>query len=151
MLILVWEAVEGVEREEVVISMTALECYFESFRKIVSEYPEPECWGLLATAEDRMRGEHMARIRRKLGEEKKDASWPAVFIAAAGDDRYWDEQVRRPANKHIANGSRGKVRTPDHDDVNNLKRALGVGDQSSPQTGRCSANPDAEREMPTNA
>ena len=74
----------------------------------------------MVTSEDRMRAEHLARIKRRLENENKPSSWSEVFIEAATDDRYWDEQVRRPANKHLANGTKGNVNTPDEDDPNKL-------------------------------
>lgn len=105
-----------------VVSAASIELYYESFRKLVQEFPE--AWHLMMAAEDRCRGEHFSRLRRQL--ERAYAAgnvpfgltfdpampWDCVFRAAALDARYWDEEVRRPATTFVARGGRGLLSSP---------------------------------------
>ena len=110
--------IAGQEVKRAIMTVAALEVYLEAFRKLVKAYPE--CWHLCAIAEDRCRGEHFPRLRRVLKDKHAKGQapdfdvnlpWIAVMSAAAEDDRYWDEQVRRPAIDFLARGgSRGQKR-----------------------------------------
>ena len=100
------------------MTVAALEIYQESFRKLVNSLPE--CWHLCAVAEDRCRAEHFPRLRRVLRDKHakglapdydESLPWISVMQAAAEDDRFWDEQVRRPATLFLARGGqRGQKR-----------------------------------------
>ena len=105
----------------------SLEFYFERFRKLFREFPEDSCWSLLAVADDVCRGEHMDRVRRDLKDRNQDYTWGNVFVTAAGDSEFWDHYVRRPALKMIAT-NKTRPTNPDQDDVNGLRRALGIAD-----------------------
>ena len=94
-----------------VMTVAALEHYQECFRKLVASLPE--CWHLCAVAEDRCRGEHFPRLRRLLREKHSKGTftdyddncpWISVMMVAADDDKFWDEQVRRPATLFLARG-----------------------------------------------
>ena len=86
---------------EPVITPIALETYFQHFKKLASDHYES--WYLCQQAEDRCRAEHMPRLRRRLClEAGRDPTWSDVFIAAALDNRYWDDEVRHPAILFLA-------------------------------------------------
>ena len=98
-----------------IITQAALDDYRESFRDLVVNYPES--WHLLVTAEDRCRGEHFARLRRRLQEEFDTGlapgynpanPWQMVFRRAAADREYWDRHVREPALLYRTSGHRAK-------------------------------------------
>ena len=87
-----------------VASLSALDEYKDAFRDLVRNYGES--WHLCVTAEDRCRGEHFARLRRKLEEQYQKGlapsydphrPWNEVFRVAARDREYWDRHVREPA------------------------------------------------------
>ena len=86
------------------VSLSALDEYKDAFRDLVRNYGES--WHLCVTAEDRCRGEHFARLRRKLEEDHQKGlapgydpqrPWNEVFRVAARDREYWDRHVREPA------------------------------------------------------
>ena len=94
-----------------VVDFACLEEYVENFRKLVRDFPE--AWHLNVQAEDRCRGEHFNRIRRRRATEHLEgrapgflphAPWAGVFRKAARDKQYWDEHVRDAALKYIARG-----------------------------------------------
>ena len=86
-----------------VVKPSSLEAYFEDFKELVQDHPES--WHLCQAAEDRCRAEHMPRIARRLQRELgRVATWSEVFESAAKDDRYWDREVRRPANGWVTRG-----------------------------------------------
>ena len=86
-----------------VATPSALEMYYEYFAQLSKEHPQ--CWFLCQRAEDRCRAELFPRLARRL--EVKlgfQPTWSAVFEAAALEDRFWDQEVRRPALRFIAQG-----------------------------------------------
>ena len=66
-------------------------------------------WWIIALADQRMRSERMEKLRRMLesdaaegrpataGGFDKDRPWDAVFLAAANDSEFWNEEVREAA------------------------------------------------------
>ena len=91
-----------------VVTPIALETYSQHFKKLARTHVES--WHLCQIAEDRCRAEHMPRLRpemlRKTGVEP---SWSDVFIAAAMDKRYWDEEVRDPSILFLARHGRKRA------------------------------------------
>ena len=94
-----------------VVDFACLEEYVENFRKLVRDFPE--AWHLNVQGEDRCRGEHFNRIRRRRAIEHLEgrtpgflphAPWADVFREAARDKQYWDEHVRDAALKYTARG-----------------------------------------------
>ena len=84
-----------------VLEPIAAETYLEAFRTLAKEHPE--CWHLCCRAEDRARAEHVPRTYRKLKDKLGTApSWSQVFIEVAEDNRFWDQEVRRPALQFLA-------------------------------------------------
>lgn len=72
------------------------------------------CWWLVAQADQRMRSEHMERIRRQAEEERNAATaagqphpmdprmpWDYCFKIAAQDRRFWDEELDRKCVLYI--------------------------------------------------
>ena len=68
------------------------------------------CWWLVAQADQRMRGEHLDRLRRRLETERAVAvaegrphpldpakPWDYVFKAAAADDTFWNAELVQKA------------------------------------------------------
>ena len=102
--------------ENVLLMLTKpLDDYRESFRDLVVNYPES--WHLLVTAEDRCRGEHFARVRRRLQEEFDTGlapgynpanPWQMVFRRAAADREYWDRHVQEPALLYRTSGHKAR-------------------------------------------
>jgi len=119
MLMLRWPPVDDESEETLVASPIALEAYFTNFATIVNE--SPGCWHLCQTAEDRRRAERFPRIARRLGNSLGyTPSWSQVFIEAAQDDKYWDKEVRRPALRFLASGTKT---TEKNDNPKNLPYA----------------------------
>ncbi len=96
-----------------VVSPASLDAYRESFRLLVSQYPE--CWHLCVTTEDRCRAEHFPRLKRDglrrfhqglEPEFKVHAPWDWVFRHAAEDVNYWNRYVKEPALVFLATGGR---------------------------------------------
>ena len=86
-----------------VISLIALEAYYEAFAQLCRE--NPESWHLCCAAEDRCRAEHIPRLARQIEAKTGQLpTWSQIFMAAAEDGTYWDREVRRPANAWIARG-----------------------------------------------
>ena len=94
-----------------VMDCACLEEYVENFRKLVRDFPE--AWHLNVQAEDRCRGEHFNRIRRRRAIDRLEgrapgflphAPWADVFREAARDKQFWDEHVRDPALRYVARG-----------------------------------------------
>jgi hypothetical protein len=128
LLMLRWPAKKEGDKEELVVSPAALECYLEAFRTLVREHPE--AWHLCCKAEDRSRAEHLGRTKRRLERDReREATWSEVFVEVARDDRYWDKEVRRPALAFLARGSRGSPAAPYDDDPAGLKRRASQGDK----------------------
>jgi len=96
LLMLRWPAADATSSSQLVATPISLEAYFQNFTTIVKE--SPGCWHLCQSAEDRCRAERFPRIARRLEDRTGFApSWSEVFTAAAGDDKYQDKEVRRPA------------------------------------------------------
>ena len=83
----------------------------------------PGCWGLVAAAEDRGRGEFMGKTLAKLRLEmdqgapaplgwRPEEPWNIVWGKVLRDKDYWAEQVHIPAISWTAKGSKGKPLTP---------------------------------------
>eukprot|EP00435_Cladocopium_sp_Y103_P034325 s1252_g8.t2 len=84
----------------------------------------PNCWGLIAAAEDRARGEYMSRTLAKLRLEidqgtrqpppgwNVEEPWNAVWRLVVEDREFWAEQVVTPALSWAARGQRGKPLPP---------------------------------------
>ena len=75
-------------------------------------------WGLICSADDKARAQHLDKIRRKFIQDQangvtvptdfsEDRPWTTCLRALALDDAYWNEQVRYPAAAWTAGGSRG--------------------------------------------
>ena len=91
-----------------VVTPIALETYGQHFKKLARTHTES--WHLCQHAEDRCRSEHMPRLRREmLRKTGVDPTWSEVFIAAAMDKRYWDEEVRDPAILFLARHGRKRA------------------------------------------
>ena len=93
--------------EKQVAVQAAFEEYFSTVSKFNSEYPE--CWHIIMQAGDQLRAETFDRFRRNLHAAfmkgrlpfdvnyDPDAPWSAVFIYAAKNSDYWQENVVRPS------------------------------------------------------
>ena len=102
LIMLEYPAADAMTDPVPVISLIALEAYYEAFAQLCRE--NPESWHLCLQAEDRCRAEHMPRLARRLEAKFGPPSWSDIFIAAAEDGTYWDREVRRPANSWLARG-----------------------------------------------
>ena len=109
----VWEVImfmlripgETPDLQEPVLTPIASEAYYEAFRELAREHPE--CWHLCCRAEDRCRAEHIPRVGRRLLQDLgRQPSWSEVFIAAANDSKFWDQEVRNPALGFLARGNK---------------------------------------------
>ena len=88
-------------------SHTRLLMYQGRIQKLNDAYGHV-CWWLVAQADQRMRGEHLERIRRRAEEERASAlaagaphpfgpekPWDYCFKAAAADRSFWEEELDR--------------------------------------------------------
>ena len=107
-----------------VVSRAALDLYGDTVRRLVATWPN--CWHLVAMADDKMRAEHLLRIRRSIAAEQEAGTvlpdpewahmpWSACYKRAALDERFWDLQVRHPAAAWTARGGRGAPRAPEEE------------------------------------
>ena len=99
-----------------IVSMAALEAYFETFKALCAEFSD--CWRV--SAEDLMRGEHFGRIMRRMAKATKEghkyldtsfdplSPWDGVFMAASRDSDYWMREVRAQALTFIARRLQGQ-------------------------------------------
>ncbi len=94
-------------------NFASLEAYAENVRALAAEFPD--LWGLVCRAEDRCRAEHLVRVRRRMAVAheaglcpsfKPGAPWDSVFLAAAGDESFWNREVRHPALHVLAQHNR---------------------------------------------
>ena len=103
-------------------TVAALSTYKVAIRTLVTTWPD--CWHLIALADDKMRAEHWERIRRVIAAEILAGNptpagytaaqpWSAVIRRSAKDERFWDEQVRHPAAAWVARGARGVQLAPE--------------------------------------
>ncbi|CAE8696540.1 unnamed protein product, partial [Polarella glacialis] len=102
----------GSQAPRKIVSPASIEMYYENFRALSHEFPE--AWHLCMSAEDRMRGEHLERIKRLLDRALLQGQvplgivynaanpWDGVFQYAAQDAAFWDANVRRPALTFLA-------------------------------------------------
>lgn len=103
------------------VSLAALQSYEKTVEKLTTQWPN--CWGLIARADDTARAEKLERIRRGLLVDEangrtlpldwdKARPWTSCFNLLSQDEKYWSEQVRNPAMAWIAAGSRGVAVAP---------------------------------------
>ena len=111
----------------------------------------PGCWGLIAAADDRGRGEHMSKTLAKMQLEmdkggpaplgwNPNEPWDIVWNRVLNDKEYWMEQVHVPAITWTARGSKGKPLTPIEELANNSMRGgaqalLPDTEEAEPETG----------------
>ena len=99
-----------------IVGRASLDMYQDTIRRLVSTWPD--CWHLVALADDKMRAEHVIRIKRNIeadiaGGRPPDpdwnafAPWSCALRRAAQDDRFWDLQVRHPAVAWVARAGHG--------------------------------------------
>ena len=102
-------------------SLAALTAYEKCIEKLVTLWPQ--CWGLIAAAEDKARAERLERIRRKMiidesngktmpADWNEAAPWTTCFKLLAQDDEFWNDQVRHPAAAWVAAGCKGSLIAP---------------------------------------
>ena len=84
----------------------------------------PGCWHLIASADDRGRSEHMARLQLQVqmlanngettpkGWVKDRPSWGPIFKLLIEDQSYWQDNVNSPAMIWLAHGRKGHPKTP---------------------------------------
>ena len=83
----------------------------------------PGCWGLIAAAEDRGRGEFMAKTLAKVRLEmdqggrpplgwRPEEPWDIIWGRVLRDKEFWSEEVHVPAISWTARGGKGKPLTP---------------------------------------
>ena len=103
-----------------VVSAPKLDRYFDRVSQLVRSHGNlagTDLWWLVCSAEARMRAERMEYIRRELEAEYvkcRNAGcptmsfydprrpWDAVFLAAAGDEGYWGQEVKEAAVMYMA-------------------------------------------------
>ena len=98
------------------VSLASLQLYERAIEKLVLQWPR--VWGLICAAEDKARAERLEKLRRRFDADQKaqrevprdwDAihPWTCCFRELAGDEEYWNEQVRHPATAWMVSGSKG--------------------------------------------
>ena len=102
-----------------VVTVSALDGYFEAFRALCQELLV--AWHLALAAEDRCRAEHFPWLTRTVTHAEEQGRlplnldflplqpWIGVFTAAARVSEHWQKEVRRPAIEFIARGIRGSI------------------------------------------
>ena len=99
-----------------IISLAALLRYEKMMERLVNQWPK--AWGLIYSADDKARAEHIDKIRRSLLRDKskgkempedfsEQSPWTTCLRLLSQDDAYWDEQVRHPAAAWMASGAKG--------------------------------------------
>ncbi|CAK0860608.1 unnamed protein product, partial [Prorocentrum cordatum] len=121
-----WEAAWQVFASACIVFMaaarSALERYAEKIRKLVQLWPD--CWHLIATADDQMRAEHMVRLKRRYEAKlaagqtpapdwNSAAPWSTARRLAADDEAFWGAHVRHPAAAWVPRGGRGVLLAPE--------------------------------------
>ena len=102
-------------------SLAALTSYEKTVERLVMLWPQ--CWGLIAVAEDKARAERLERIRRRFTIDeangkplppdwRAEAPWTTCFRELSQDDEFWNEQVRHPAAAWVASGGKGQLLPP---------------------------------------
>eukprot|EP00435_Cladocopium_sp_Y103_P059823 s1426_g21.t1 len=105
-----------------VISLAHLMEWETMVERLSRQYPN--CWGLVAAAEDRARGEFMAKTLAKIRLEieqggtpplgwSAESPWDTVWGRVMRDRDFWAEQVHMPAMSWTSKGQRGKPLTPE--------------------------------------
>ena len=103
-----------------VVKEAALSRYRQNIATLVLEWPE--CWAIIYLADDKARGEGLARRRRMIEADIQaglppprlwdpDNPWSACFMELAADRAYWDYQVRHLAIAWHSRGRHGELRT----------------------------------------
>ena len=103
------------------VSLASLQLYERAIEKLVIQWPK--VWGLICAAEDKARAERLEKLRRKFDADEKaqrevprdwdpDHPWTCCFRELAGDEEYWNEQVRHPATAWMVSGARGSPIAP---------------------------------------
>jgi hypothetical protein len=97
----------------------ALTRYARQVERLAKDWPT--AWHLVYLADDKMRAEHLEKVRRRviLSIEQGDRPpplwnlarpWSAAFlIAADSSEAFWDRNVRHIANRWLAQGGRSSV------------------------------------------
>ena len=104
-----------------VISLSNLMQWEAHIEKLNRQFPN--CWGLIAAADYRGRGEFMNKTLAKMRMEidlggqpppgwNLDKPWDMVWARVLKDRDFWNEQVYLPAVSWTARGSRGRPLTP---------------------------------------
>ena len=99
-------------------SLASLTAYEKCVERLVTLWPQ--CWGLIAVAEDKARAERLERIRRRLCLEEANGKsmpsdwnagnpWTTCYKLLSADDEFWNEQVRHPAAAWVAAGCKGQL------------------------------------------
>ena len=89
----------------------------------------PSCWGLVAAADDRARGEYMSKTLPKMKMEfaqgssppigwVEDQPWNHVWVRVLKDRDYWNDQFYVPAMTWTARGAKGTPLTPMEEEAN---------------------------------
>lgn len=89
----------------------------------------PSCWGLVAAADDRARGEYMSKTLAKMKMEfsqgitppigwAEDQPWNHVWLRILKDRDYWNDQFYVPAMTWTARGAKGTPLTPMEEEAN---------------------------------
>ena len=103
------------------VTLAALLLYEKVIEKLVLQWLR--AWGLIVQADDKGRAEKLEKIRRSItldiaagGSPPREFTeadpWTACFRALALDERFWNEQVRRPAAAWLASGAHGSPKPP---------------------------------------
>ena len=99
-----------------IASLASLHAYEKCIERLVVQWPS--AWGLICSADDKARAQHLDKIKRKFVQDianggnppsdfSEDKPWTACFRALSMDEGFWDEQVRHPAAAWTASGSKG--------------------------------------------
>ena len=89
----------------------------------------PSCWGLIAAADDRARGEYMAKTLARMKMEfaqglsppigwDEEQPWNHVWLKILKDKEYWNDQFYVPAMTWTARGAKGVPLTPMEEEAN---------------------------------
>ena len=104
-----------------IISISNLMEWETMVERLQRQYPG--CWGLVAAAEDRGRGEYMVKTLAKIQLDidqggqpplgwRREEPWDIVWGKILRDRDYWSEQVHVPAIAWVARGQKGKPMSP---------------------------------------
>ena len=106
--------------------------------------------------DDKCRAEHLERVRRRIaalptppmGWDPAEP-WSLVLQAVAGDDKFWDDQVRHPAAAWVAAGAKGVPTTPEErmDTTHILGGVVQITPKLEPPTKRTPENPKRKKEL----